>query len=110
MEIVHEKNHLLITATEKTFKEFYSSFVHQNLFEVSQHKIILFPKNMDITTSDICLFLAVANEHKQSGISFVIVCNGIVIDEIPDEINVVPSLIEAEDLLEMEAIERDLGF
>ena len=31
-------------------------------------------------------------------------------DKIPDELNVVPTLIEAEDLLEMEAIERDLGF
>ncbi len=110
MEIAHDKNHILITATEKTFKEFYSTFVHQNLHEVSKHKIIKFPENIDITTSDVSLFLPVANTHKQSGISFVVICNGIAIDEIPDEINVVPSLIEAEDLLEMEAIERDLGF
>lgn len=110
MEIAHEKNHILITATEKTFKEFHSTFVHQNLHEVSRHKIIQFSENIDITESDVSLFLSVANEHKQNGTSFVIVCNGIVIDEIPDEINVVPSLIEAIDLLEMEAIERDLGF
>ena len=42
--------------------------------------------------------------------SFVVICNGIDIDDVPDEINVVPTLQEAEDVLEMEAIERDLGF
>ncbi len=110
MEIENEKNHILIKATEKTFKEFYSAFVHQGLHKVSTHKIVQFSNNMDLVASNIALFLSVANEHKKSGISFVVICNGIAIDEIPDEINVVPSVTEAEDLLEMEAIERDLGF
>jgi hypothetical protein len=31
-------------------------------------------------------------------------------DIIPDEIMVVPTLLEAQDVIEMEEIERDLGF
>ena len=54
---------------------------------------------MDISTS-----------RKENGTSFVLICKGIDIDEIPDEINVVPTFEEAVDILEMDAIERDLGF
>jgi len=42
--------------------------------------------------------------------SFVIVFNGINIDNIPEDIVVVPTLTEAKDIIEMENIERDLGF
>lgn len=31
-------------------------------------------------------------------------------DEIPDELLIVPTIHEAEDLIDMEEIERDLGF
>jgi hypothetical protein len=42
--------------------------------------------------------------------SFVIVVNGIDADKVPDEIVTVPTISEAEDIIEMENIERDLGF
>ena len=32
------------------------------------------------------------------------------IDDFPDYFNIVPTLQEAEDVIEMEAIERELGF
>jgi len=39
-----------------------------------------------------------------------VVTNAININETPEEIIVVPSLQEAYDIIEMEDIERDLGF
>jgi hypothetical protein len=42
--------------------------------------------------------------------SFVMVKPNIDIDDFPETLNIVPTLQEAEDVLEMEAIERDLGF
>ncbi|MGK0448376.1 MAG: hypothetical protein ACJA2M_002166 [Polaribacter sp.] len=36
--------------------------------------------------------------------------NNINIHDFPENFNIVPSLIEAEDILEMEAMERELGF
>lgn len=41
--------------------------------------------------------------------SFVLVSNAVTIDELPEEIIVVPSLKEAEDLIQMDEIQRDLG-
>ena len=38
-----------------------------------------------------------------------IACPGVDLDLIPDELIIVPSLIEAHDIVEMESIERDLG-
>jgi hypothetical protein len=40
----------------------------------------------------------------------VIVTDRVDFDEMPDEIVVVPTLQEAYDIIEMEEIERDLGF
>ena len=42
--------------------------------------------------------------------SFVIVFEGINYDDIPDQIIAVPTLEEANDIIEMENIEKDLGF
>ena len=110
MEISNPKNYTHIISTESSFEEFHVAFISQGLHQVSKHKIVQLSENLNTTTANLSLFLNVANEHKSNGISFVVVCNEIDIDEISDEINIVPTIIEAEDLLEMEAIERDLGF
>ena len=62
----------------------------------------------DITTSDINEFLRISNGHKASKRSFVIVMDAISYDNVPNEITIVPTLVEAMDLIEMEEIERDL--
>ena len=62
-----------------------------------------------LTADDILEFLEISNKHRSSGKSFVLVTNRISFDEITDEINVVPTIQEAKDLIEMEEIERDLG-
>jgi hypothetical protein len=110
MEISNPKEYTLIIADENSFNEFHTAFTKQNLDHVTNHKIVQLSDNLNTTVTNLLLFLNVANEHKSNGTSFVVICNGIDIDEIPEEINVVPTLMEAEDLLEMEAIERDLGF
>jgi len=63
----------------------------------------------DISIDDINEFLRISNKHKASKHSFVIVTNEVSYEETPDEITIVPTLIEALDLIEMEEIERDLG-
>jgi hypothetical protein len=50
-------------------------------------------------------------EHKETKSSFIVLANGIHLEELEEQgMNVAPTLTEAEDLMEMEAIERDLGF
>jgi hypothetical protein len=55
-------------------------------------------------------FIQISNTHRRSKHSFVIVADKISLDETPKEIVVVPTMKEAYDIIEMEEIERDLGF
>ncbi|MFD1161939.1 ribonuclease Z [Hwangdonia seohaensis] len=63
-----------------------------------------------ISLSEIVEFLELSNTHRASKLSFVIVSDKVDLDEMPDEIVVVPTIQEAYDIIEMEDMERDLGF
>ena len=63
-----------------------------------------------LTQAEIVEFLELSNTHKASKHSFVIVSNKIDLDVVPDELVVVPTTQEAFDIIEMEDMERDLGF
>jgi len=84
------------------FSKKYSSFANNNI-------IIQFSDNKGEKTESVLLFLQHSKKHRNNGMSFVIVIDGIDIDDIPDEIITVPTLVEAYDIIEMENIERDLG-
>lgn len=62
-----------------------------------------------VTLSNIIEFLEISNRHRRANHSFVIVSNEVDLDEMPNEIIVVPTLKEAYDVIEMEEMERDLG-
>jgi len=55
-------------------------------------------------------FLEFSTRHRKQKRSFIIVTGKISHDDIPEELVVVPTLQEAKDIIEMEEIERDLGF
>ncbi|WP_339630513.1 ribonuclease Z [Bizionia echini] len=62
-----------------------------------------------VTLQDIVEFLQLSNKHRKAKQSFVIVTNQANLDEMPDELVVVPTVKEAHDVIEMEEMERDLG-
>ncbi|MBT8316544.1 MAG: hypothetical protein HKP59_02855 [Lutibacter sp.] len=110
MIISKTKNYTLIKPNQKLFSLFYIEFEkHYSDFK-DEHLIIDFSETFNIKIEELILFLKLSEERKNNGTSFVLVSEGIDIDLIPDEINVVPTLTEAIDILEMDAIERDLGF
>ena len=74
------------------------------------HIVIKLSDNLNISEEILSLFLDKAKALKKNGMSFVVVKTGIDVDDFSEELNIVPTLQEAEDVLEMEAIERDLGF
>ncbi len=63
-----------------------------------------------MTLPELLSFLIVSNKHRARKKSFVIINDAIDPDVIPEELIVVPTLKEAEDVIELEEIERDLGF
>ena len=62
-----------------------------------------------LTPYNVISFLEIARMHKKNGKSFVLVSDKVSYDDVPEEINLVPTLQEARDVVEMEEIERDLG-
>lgn len=63
-----------------------------------------------LTLPQLLSFLIASNAHRANKKSFVIINAAIDPDVIPEELVVVPTLQEAEDVIELEEIERDLGF
>ncbi|HKJ47999.1 MAG TPA: hypothetical protein VJ973_02860 [Christiangramia sp.] len=64
----------------------------------------------DIESDHLLAFLEISNVHRNENKSFVIVNDAVGIDELPEELVVVPTLQEAEDMIQMDEIQRDLGF
>lgn len=110
MQLVKKENYTLITPEGTSVKKFHDALLKKPTLIESEHLIIDFSEKFNITNEEILLFLNMSTVKRKNGTSFVLIVSGIDIDEIPNEINVVPTIIEAIDVLEMEAIERELGF
>jgi hypothetical protein len=63
-----------------------------------------------LISQDLIEFLQISNQHRNSKHSFIIVTDKVNVDDMPDELVIVPTLQEAYDVIEMEEMERDLGF
>jgi len=87
----------------KKLQVIYNRFKNDNI-------IINLTSLKPLIAEDVIEFLQISNQHRKTKHSFVIVTNKIEDDNIPDELIIVPTLQEAYDIIEMEEIERDLGF
>ncbi len=76
----------------------------------NDHLVIDLLPFADLELSQLLSFMKISTYHRSSKHSFVIVNDAVDVDEIPDELVVVPTFQEAADIIEMEEIERDLGF
>ena len=108
---VEQKGHTtIIRNTQGNTKEFiqkvnqeYHSFKNQNL-------IIDLLHDKELTMNDVKLFTPLVKSQAKEKKSIVIVANNLNFTDKPDTITVVPTVLEAHDIIEMEEIERDLGF
>lgn len=109
--ISEKKENYIILIDEKDdvvkFASFIGTIHHQ--FE-NDNLVINLEKYGLLTLEGLLSFLDISNLHRANKKSFVIVNDTINIDDVPEELNVVPTMQEAEDMIQMEEIERDLGF
>lgn len=91
-------------------KDFASFIDYKRAHFEDKNLVIDLMKYGELTLEELLQFLKPSNTHRASKHSFVIVNDTINIDGVPDELMVVPTLQEAQDVIEMEDIERDLGF
>ncbi|CAA0183250.1 conserved hypothetical protein [Tenacibaculum maritimum] len=110
MKIEQKDNYILISPEENSFDVFFNLFKENHLRLKKDHLIIKLSDNFMIIKEDIFVFLKYAEQHQKNGTSFVVICSDVDADDFPETFNIVPTLVEAEDVLEMENIQRDLGF
>lgn len=87
----------------KKIQSLYPKFKNNNI-------IVSLSSLHELSNQDVLEFLEISNKHKATKQSFIIVTNKIDLDNVPDDIVVVPTIQEAYDIIEMEEMERDLDF
>lgn len=81
----------------------YHVFQYQNIILDLSH-------NASLTNADLNHCKELVKMHKKGKKSLVIVTDVVDFNKVPNSISVVPSILEAQDMIEMDEIERDLGF
>ncbi len=109
MKIENKDKTTIIKNTTSDINSFIE-YITTELVNFKSQNLIIDLTTTDITVKDIKLFAEASKTHKKNKKSFVIVANDIDYNAVPTKISVVPSIQEANDLIEMEEIERDLGF
>ncbi|MGJ8744728.1 hypothetical protein [Polaribacter sp.] len=110
MIVEKKENYFLISSDENVFKDFYNSFLKIEKEYELVHVVLQISDNMSYTKEDVLLFLNLSNKKKELATSFVLIQTLLDVDDFPETLTIVPTLQEAEDVLEMEAMERELGF
>lgn len=107
---VDQKGHTVtIKDTQGDVNAFLEKVTQQ--FKTFEKQNIIIDLSADsISEKDLKAFLPLSKLHKKAKKSFVIVATDLDFNAISDKLAVVPSLLEAHDIIEMEEIERDLGF
>ncbi|WP_111708089.1 ribonuclease Z [Lutibacter citreus] len=110
MKIIKENKYTLIKPLNNSLENFLKNIENELSKFKDEHLILDISEIINTKLEELLLFLNISKLHKENGTSFVIIFDGIDIDEVPDELNIVPTFTEAIDILEMDSIERELGF
>ena len=108
---VDQKGHTVtIKDTQGDFNAFLEKVTQQFKTFEKQNIIIDLSSDSRLSEKDLKLFLPLSKQQKKAKKSFVIVVSELDFNAVSDKLTVVPSLLEAHDIIEMDEIERDLGF
>jgi len=111
MRIIYDNElKILIPKAETNLNSFLELITNEINRESNYHFIIDFSNRNNLNIQDILLLLTLSKSLRNNKISFVIISSNINLDNVPEDLVIVPSLTEAKDVIEMEKIERDLGF
>jgi len=109
MKISEKENYTLIEPLESPVVDFVSQLTQKHTKFENKNVAVNLLSFHNLQKDEVMGFLEIAKAHQLHDKSFVLVSNAIAIDELPEEIVLVPSLKEAEDLIQMDEIQRDLG-
>ena len=108
---VDQKGHTtIIKDTHNNVEAFVEKLTNEYHAFQGQNLILDISHDKAISTADLAHFKDLAKSHKKAKKSMIIVTDTVDFNKVPNYLNVVPSVLEAHDMIEMDEIERDLGF
>ncbi|WP_010135354.1 hypothetical protein [Ochrovirga pacifica] len=108
MDISTKEKYTLITAADN-FKAFSTALKNQ-FDEFKNQNLVIDLSKTNATDQEVASLIHFAEIQTESNSSFVIIIPSFDADAFDEELNVVPTLIEAEDMIDMDEMTRDLGF
>lgn len=110
MKVEEKGNTIIIKDIAESVEDFLIKITHSYHQFENHHLILDLTKKTDFQTQDIKIFKDIVKKHTKAKKSIIMVAPSVDFNKTPAKINVVPSVQEAYDIIEMEEIERDLGF
>lgn len=110
MKVEHKEHSVIIKDTQGDILSFLQKVTNEYNTFAKYNLVLDISKDSNVTLETLKLFAELSKTHKKSKKSFVLVANDIDFNKVSVKMTVVPSLQEAHDFIEIEEIERDLGF
>ena len=110
MILVKDGNTSIITQENVSIIELLNK-IQKNYSKIKNDNIIINLISLNtLSVKEVSEFLELSKNHRKAKHSLVLVSNQLESDDVPEELIIVPTLQEAHDIIEMEEMERDLGF
>jgi len=108
---VEQKGHTtIIKDTNGQTAEFLIKLTHEYNSYKNSNLILDLSHDKNLKMDDVKSFTELIKSHKKQKKSIVLVADSLNFNAVPKNIILVPTILEAHDIIEMEEIERDLGF
>jgi|LGVE01.1.fsa_nt_gb hypothetical protein len=103
------KEKYILLTENKSFEDLIVS-LKDNLSKYSSENVIVDIRTIEMTESDLIKIQSLSEAHKENGMSFVTVASNLSADDVDETFAIAPTMQEAEDIITMEDLERELGF
>ena len=110
MKVLVKGHTTVLKDTQGNFQLFLDNITNQHEIYKNQNLILDVTHDKSISIQSIKTFTELSKMHCKGKKSFVIVAENIDFNAVPKSLVVVPSVLEAHDIIDMDEIERDLGF
>jgi hypothetical protein len=108
---VEQKGHTtVIKDTVGQTADFLMKVTHEHNTYKNSNLILDLTHDKSLSLEDVKSFADLIKLHKKQKKSIVLVADSVNFNAVPKSIILVPTILEAHDIIEMEEIERDLGF
>lgn len=110
MKVEQKGKNVIIKDTQGDLVAFLMKLTHEYKTFEKYNMVVDISQHNDLTVKQVNSFLALSTMHRKAKKSFVIVADGVDFNAVSGKLIIVPTVLEAQDMIEMDEIERDLGF